>query len=130
MSWAVRSQLTRFILHSLLSYKRHLSTKQRWTNQIIKIGKILSNIFGCFIIDINKKIEEELNCDTYFCDPYCAWQKGTNENTNGLLREFYPKGMDLSKVDRDELVYHLTIMNDRTRKCLQYKTPKEAMFGI
>lgn len=77
-----------------------------------------------------KKIEEELNCDTYFCDPYCAWQKGTNENTNGLLREFYPKGMDLSKVDRDELVYHLTIMNDRPRKCLQYKTPKEAMFGI
>lgn len=77
-----------------------------------------------------EKIEKELNCKTYFCDPYCAWQKGTNENTNGLLREFYPKGMDLSKVDEDELSYYLTIMNDRPRKCIQYKTPKEIMFGI
>lgn len=77
-----------------------------------------------------EKIEQELNCKTYFCDPYCAWQKGTNENTNGLLREFYPKGMDLSKVDEDKLSYYLTIMNDRPRKCLKYKTPKEVMFGI
>lgn len=49
-----------------------------------------------------EKIEQELDCNTYFCDPYCAWQKGINENTNSLLREFYPKGMDLSKVGEDE----------------------------
>ena len=77
-----------------------------------------------------QKIEEQLHCDTYFCDPYCAWQKGTNENTNGLLREFYPKGMDLSEVDSEELQHNLELMNNRPRKCLQYKTPNEVMKNI
>lgn len=73
-------------------------------------------------------IEKALNCKTYFCDPYCAWQKGTNENSNGLLREFYPKGMDLSEVDTTELINNLNLLNNRPRKCLNYKTPNE-VFG-
>ena len=77
-----------------------------------------------------EKIEKELGCKTYFCDPYCAWQKGTNENSNGLLREFYPKGMDLSEVNIDELNYNLSLMNNRPRKCIKYKTPKEELFGF
>ena len=75
-------------------------------------------------------IENALHCSTYFCDPYCVWQKGTNENTNGLLREFYPKGMDLSLVDEDELKHNLELMNNRPRKCLGYKTPNEVMNEI
>ena len=74
-----------------------------------------------------EKIEQELHCNTYFCDPYCAWQKGTNENTNGLLREFYPKGMDLSKVDIDELTNNLSLLNNRPRKCNKYLTPLEVL---
>ena len=74
-----------------------------------------------------EQIEKELNCKTYFCDPYCAWQKGSNENTNGLLREFYPKGMDLSLVDTNELSHYLNLMNNRPRKCLKYKTPNEVI---
>ncbi|MDU1234290.1 IS30 family transposase [Peptostreptococcus anaerobius] len=69
-----------------------------------------------------EKIEKELGCKTYFCDPYCAWQKGTNENSNGLLREFYPKGMDLSEVDIDDLNHNLNLMNNRPRKCIKYAT--------
>ena len=49
--------------------------------------------FACW-----REIEKALSCDMYFADPYCAWQKGTNENLNGLLREFYPKGRNLSRV--------------------------------
>lgn len=70
-------------------------------------------------------IEQKLGCQTYFCDPYCAWQKGTNENSNGLLREFYPKGMDLSLVDEEDVRYKVKLMNDRPRKCLNFQTPKE-----
>ena len=47
-----------------------------------------------------REIESALNCQMYFADPYCAWQKGTNENLNGLLREFYPKGHNLSRVSQ------------------------------
>jgi len=74
-----------------------------------------------------KEIEKQLNCKTYFCDPYCAWQKGTNENTNGLLREFYPKSMDLSKVEEKELTYNLNLLNNRPRKCNNYLTPLEVI---
>lgn len=73
------------------------------------------------------EIEEALKCKTYFCDPYSAWQKGTNENSNGLLREFYPKGMDLSEVNEEELVNKLELLNNRPRKCLKYKTPMEVI---
>ncbi|WP_423901343.1 IS30 family transposase [Eggerthia catenaformis] len=72
-----------------------------------------------------EEIEKALNCKTYFCDPYCAWQKGINENANGLLREYYPKGMDLSLVEEKELKINLDKMNNRPRKCLNYKTPNE-----
>ena len=74
-----------------------------------------------------EEIARELKCDVYFCDPYCAWQKGTNENTNGLLREFYPKGMDLSEVNETELEYNLALMNNRPRKCINYSTPLEVL---
>ena len=72
-----------------------------------------------------EEIEKALNCNVYFCDPYCAWQKGTNENSNGLLREFYPKGMDLSLVNIKELNFNLELINNRPRKCLEYFTPNE-----
>lgn len=75
------------------------------------------------------KIEEKLECKTYFCDPYCAWQKGTNENTNGLLREYYPKGMDLSEVNEEELELVQSRLNNRPRKCINFKTPNEELFG-
>ena len=68
-------------------------------------------------------IEETLNCNIYFADPYCAWQKGTNENLNGLLREFYPKGRNLSRVSPQTLKKNLALINARPKKVLGFKKP-------
>ena len=65
-------------------------------------------------------IERRLGCEIYFADPYCAWQKGTNENCNGLLREFYPKGRNLSRVSPKTLERGLALINARPRKVLHF----------
>lgn len=70
-----------------------------------------------------REIEKALNCNMYFADPYCAWQKGTNENLNGLLREFYPKGRDLSRVSEVTLKKNLALLNARPKKILFFQTP-------
>ena len=67
-------------------------------------------------------IEQRLNCDVYFADPYCAWQKGSNENSNGLLREFYPKGRNLSRVSLATLKRNLALINARPRKVLNFRS--------
>jgi len=69
-----------------------------------------------------REIESALNCDIYFADPYCAWQKGSNENSNGLLREFYPKGRNLSRVSPKTLKRNLALINARPRKVLNFNS--------
>ncbi|HCY5886516.1 TPA: IS30-like element ISSau1 family transposase, partial [Staphylococcus aureus] len=71
--------------------------------------------FSCY-----QNIENQFNINVYFADPYSAWQRGTNENTNGLLREFFPKKTDLAKVNQEQLNYALDSINYRPRKCLNW----------
>ena len=72
-----------------------------------------------------REIERALDCQMYFADPYCAWQKGTNENLNGLLREFYPKGRNLSRVSPKTLEKNLALINARPKKVLNFQKPQD-----
>lgn len=68
-------------------------------------------------------IQVQLGLTLYFADAYSSWQRGSNENSNGLLREFYPKKTDLALVSQEELTYNLFLINSRPRKCLGWKSP-------
>jgi IS30 family transposase len=73
----------------------------------------------------HKLISQKLRTAVYFADPYSAFQRGTNENTNGLIRQYLPKGTDLNIVSHYELKRIENSLNNRPRKCLGYLTPRE-----
>ena len=74
------------------------------------------------------RIAETLKANFYFAHPYSAWERGTNENTNGLVRQYFPKKTDFSKVARAETQVAVDRLNHRPRKCLDFKSPFEVFF--
>ena len=65
--------------------------------------------------------------DVFFCDPYSPWQRGTNENTNGLMRYFFPKGSSFADVSDEDLAFVVNLINNRPRKRFGFKSPAEIL---
>ena len=71
-------------------------------------------------------IADKIKCDIYFAKPYHSWERGQNENANGLLRKYFPKDRELNLIENKEVVDALHKLNKRPRKCLGYKTPYQS----
>jgi len=74
---------------------------------------------------LHEKIAKAIKCDTYFAKPYHSWERGQNENANGLLRQYFPKSMELIEVTAKQVFKAVHKLNSRPRKCLGFKTPYE-----
>lgn len=73
----------------------------------------------------HQRLTDRLGMAVYFARPYASWQRGLNENTNGLLRQFFPKGTDFARISRRQVARAEHLINERPRKTLGYKTPNE-----
>ena len=74
------------------------------------------------------RLEKHLGLRLYFADPGCPYQRGTNENTNGLIRQYYPKGTDFRDITHDEVRRVEHSLNNRPRACLGFRTPNDVFF--
>ena len=77
----------------------------------------------------HEEVALALDADCYFAHPYSSWERGTNENTNGLIRQYLPKNRNLKNVSMEEETMIMDKLNSRPRKCLDFKTPYEVFFG-
>lgn len=121
---------TRFVMLVPLKGKKAEDVKEAFVDQFIEIPEDLK---GSLTYDrgkemmLHKQFTEDTNIPVYFADPHSPWQRGTCENTNGLIRDFFPKGTDFNKVSYEEIKHVQDMLNERVRKTLNWKSP-EFMF--
>jgi len=111
----VKSKDTKTVINALIKHA-HKLPRELYKSLTWDRGKEMAD-HQRFSLDTNIKV--------YFCDPQSPWQRGSNENTNGLLRQYFPKGMDLSNVHQNRLNAVARRLNERPRETLQFYSPAE-----
>ncbi len=122
---------SRYLLAAKLSDKKAATMTEAST----KSFKVIPKVFRQTLTVDNgkefskfKELEKFTGLTVYFADPYAAWQRGTNENTNGILRHYFPKGTDFQNISDQDLEIAVRKINNRPRKCLNYQTPHEVFY--
>lgn len=119
---------TRFLIAALLPKREAKLTRK----VIVKMFKgfpvkSLSLDNGSEFADF-RRIEKALKAEIYFAEPHKPWQRGTNENTNDMIRFFFPKGFDFRTITQEDVDYVVNLLNNRPRKCLGWHTPAEVFY--
>lgn len=78
----------------------------------------------------HQQLAAQLEANIYFAHPYASWERGLNENTNGLIRQYFPKKSDFTKISQDDVLSVAAKLNNRPRKTLGYRTPNEVFFNL
>ncbi len=119
---------TRLVNISLMQNKSSGETKRvivrRLGNHPVNLVQSITYDNGSENV-LHQDINDKLGSDSFFCEPYHSWEKGSVEQVNGLIRRFFPKGTDFSSVTGSDINKVEKLLNNRPRKCLNYKTPYE-----
>jgi len=111
----VKSKDTKTVINALIK-QAHKLPRELYKSLTWDRGSEMAN---------HKRFTLATDINVYFCDPQHPWQRGSNENTNGLLRQYFPKGMDLSSVHQNRLNAVARQLNERPRETLHFETPAE-----
>jgi IS30 family transposase len=121
---------TRFVMLLHLTDQKAETVREAIAGQILTLPEALRRTLtwdqGIELAE-HVQLRVDTDVEVYFCDPHSPWQRGTNENTNGLLRQYYPKGTDLSVHSTEDLAEVADALNGRPRKTLDFHTPAEAL---
>jgi len=121
---------TRYTIVMKIQNRKSKTVTKEFANSLNSLSKVFrkSMTYDNGIEMANHKwLANQTGINIYFAHPYSSWERGTNENTNGLIRRFFPKGTDFNKITLKQLKEAQNNLNDRPRKVLGYKTPNEKM---
>ena len=121
---------TRYLIITRLKAKAAESVRKAFSKAMKKLPECLARTLtydrGKEMSE-HKKFTVDTKMQVYFCDPHSPWQRGTNENTNGLIRDFWPKGTDFSAITPKQLLWVQEALNERPRETLNWETPKDRL---